>query len=355
MSDLDIRLIETLSARAEDFVRLFREQGGDGLIKALSEKENLFSMISAQNKGPLSNELLNNMFNELLYASLDIARPLRVSFLGPDGTFSAVALRQIYGEAVTRIPAKTIPDVFAQVETGNADCGVVPVENSTEGAVTFTLDELVETNLRVTGEKYVRISNCLLSTEHDPVLVKKIYSHPQPLAQCRNWLRKNMPDAEIIPVESTVRAAEIASSEKGAAAIAAELNARVYNLNILFRRIEDLRQNFTRFLTIADATHVAPATGHDKTSLVCSVKDQPSALYKLLAPFAESSINMTRIESRPDRKRVWTYNFFIDFIGHTADEHVSDALKKMEQETVFLRILGSYPAGDQQSEDMPLI
>ncbi len=349
MGDPDLRLIEILSARAAELAGMFRSEGDNGLTRIITERERLFSLVSANNPGPLTDEFLRAIFNDLLYASFDIARPLRVSYLGPDGTFSAVALRQIYGETVTRVPVKTIPDVFAQVETGNADCGVVPVENSTEGAVTFTLDELVETNLRVTGEKYIRISYCLLSPETDPRAVKKIYSHPQPIAQCRNWIRKNMPDAEVITVESTARAAEIVASEPGSGAIAAELNARVYNLNILYRRIEDLRQNFTRFFTVGKQD--TPATGHDKTSLVCSVKDQPSALHRLLAPFAESGINMTRIESRPDRRRVWTYNFFIDFTGHRTDTNVRYALERMEQETVFLKILGSYPAGERMSED----
>ena len=250
---------------------------------------------------------------------------------------------KIFGESIEPVSQNTIPDVFNEVETGRALFGVVPVENSTEGAITYTLDELLDTDLRIISEKFLRISNFLLSLCNDLKSVKKLYSHPQPIAQCKGWIRNNLPNVEIHRVDSTTQAAEIATWDKFSAAIAPETTASIYNLNILATNIEDSKQNYTRFLVIGNKDN--QPSGRDKTSIVCAVKDKPGALYSLLKPFSDSGVNMTRIESRPDKKKMWEYNFFIDFIGHRDDTVAKNVIDQMREKTIFLKILGSYPSG----------
>jgi chorismate mutase/prephenate dehydratase len=251
---------------------------------------------------------------------------------------------EFFGRAVDGIPLKTIYDVFHDVEAGKADAGIVPVENSTEGAVTYTLDELIETELQVVAEKFLRISCGILSKERSIGDVRKIYSHPQPLGQCKTWLRSNLPDAEICVVDSTSQAAERASGEAGAASLGSALAADLYGLNILAEHVEDSRRNYTRFFIIG--REKTRPTGNDKTSIVFSIKDRPGALFGILALFNDSGINMTKIESRPDKKKMWEYNFFIDFLGHREDRKVSEVLAKIGGDAIFLKVLGSYPAGN---------
>jgi chorismate mutase/prephenate dehydratase len=269
--------------------------------------------------------------------------PVTVAFLGPEGTFTAIAVRDLFGETITPLPQRTIQDVFQQVEADAARYGVVPIENSTEGSVTYTLDELVETSLVIISEKFVRVSYSLLSPDRDLSSVRKIYAHPQTIGQCKGWIRGNLPNAEVVSVDSTSRAAELASKEEGAAAISSGLAAEIYGLNTLATMIEDSRQNYTRFFLLGKKA--GRPTGNDKTSVVCAVRDRPGALLKLLKPFSDAGINMTKIESRPDKKKIWEYNFFIDFIGHMDDTVVRKALDRIKSETLFLKILGSYPVG----------
>ncbi len=217
------------------------------------------------------------------------------------------------------------------------------MENSSEGAVVPTLDELLSTGLRVEREKYLRVSFALLSLETSIDEVKKVFTFGQPLGQCRGWLRAHLPGAEIIPVDSTARAAECARSEKGSAAIASEIAAEMYSLNIVEKHIEDSRRNFTRFFVMG--TQKTDPSGRDKTSIVCAIKDRPGALLDMLRPLSDAGINMTRIESRPDKNKLWEYNFFIDIFGHETDDKVRTALEEMGRDTLFLKILGSYPAG----------
>ena len=209
--------------------------------------------------------------------------------------------------------------------------------------MTYTLDELLETDLKIVSENYLRISYSLVSLCTDLKSVKKLYSHPQPLGQCKGWLRKNLPTVEVHHVNSTSMAAETASWDKYSAAIASEISARIYKLNILDQNIEDSKHNYTRFLVIGKKDH--PQTGNDKTSIVCSVKDKPGALYNMLRPFSELGINMTKIESRPNKKKTWEYHFFIDFQGHKDDKDVEKVMAAVKEETIFFKILGSYPAG----------
>ncbi len=342
IGNIDREIIDLISRRTELYLqRLRNRQEGDTF--AAEDRSRLFNLIETSNAGPLASDTIKRIYTDILSASMAALVPVHVAFLGPEGTFTAIAVRELFGETITPMPQRTIQDVFLQVEAGVARYGVVPIENSNEGAVTYTLDEFMETSLVIMAEQYVRVTYSLLSRGTKMAAVKKIYTHPQTLGQCKAWIRANLPYAEIVSVDSTSRAAEIAVQEEGAAAIASGLAGEIYTLNTLASMIEDSRQNYTRFFLVGKKAG-AP-TGNDKTSLVCAVRDRPGALLELLKPFSEAGINMTRIESRPDKKKMWEYNFFIDILGHAEDVTVRNALKKVKEETIFLKILGSYPIG----------
>jgi len=342
ITEIDQKIIDLISERARIYTEDCEGRKDDD-PSFLNDKNRTFEVIDTGNPGPLSSSDLKRVFTDIISGTIAASTPVRVAFLGPRGTFTSIALDMIFGGAIERVPQKTIVDVFHQVETEKAAFGVIPVENSTEGAVTFTLDELVETDLNIIAEQYIKISFCLMSKNSNSADIIRIYSHPQPVGQCKGWLRKNFPDAEIIHVDSTTRAAEEARNDSGSAAIASVVAADLYGLNIMSKGIEDSRQNYTRFFAVGRSE--SPPAGNDKTSIVCAIKDKPAALAALLSPFSESGINMTKIESRPDKKKMWEYNFFIDFLGHKDDESVKRALELMRNETVFLKILGSYPVG----------
>ena len=270
-----------------------------------------------------------------------------VAFLGPEASFSSIATTEIFGDSIKRLPLQTIHDVFISVEKGESDYGVVPIENSTEGSVAATLDELINTSLNITAEREIRISLNLMSESGELNKIKKLYSHPHAIGQCREWISANIPHVEIINVTSTTVAASNASNDKEAAAVASAVASSTYHLKIAAENIEDIHENYTRFFVMGKtlSTH----SGNDKTSIVCSVKDKPAALLSLLKPFADYAINMKKIESRPVRKKMWDYNFFIDFLGHRDEEIVKEALIKMNEEAVFFKILGSYAVGVSNS------
>lgn len=267
----------------------------------------------------------------------------KIAYLGPEATFSHMAAVALYGRSVSVQPAETIEDVFDLVEKDVCDLGVVPVENSYEGAVNITLDLFYKYDLRICAETYLRIRHHLLSKEGYDRDVKKIYSHPMALAQCRLWLRANMRGVSVTEVSSTSLAAGMAAKEPGSAAIGNMDLSRIYGLRVLEENIEDHPENMTRFVAIG-RRHAAP-TGKDKTSLLFFLSDRPGALYKALGALAERGINMTRIESRPMRTRNWEYLFFTDIEGHEEDERIGEALKDMEKECALLKRLGSYPKG----------
>jgi chorismate mutase/prephenate dehydratase len=339
---MDRELIDLISRRSEQYIRILKSRN-DGNTYAAEDRSRLDALIEECNRGPLSHEIVKKIYVDILSGSMTAVAPVTVAFLGPEGTFTAIAVRDLFGETITPLPQRTIQDVFQQVEADAARYGVVPIENSTEGSVTYTLDELVETSLVIISEKFVRVSYSLLSPDRDLSSVRKIYAHPQTIGQCKGWIRGNLPNAEVVSVDSTSRAAELASKEEGAAAISSGLAAEIYGLNTLATMIEDSRQNYTRFFLLGKKA--GRPTGNDKTSVVCAVRDRPGALLKLLKPFSDAGINMTKIESRPDKKKIWEYNFFIDFIGHMDDTVVRKALDRIKSETLFLKILGSYPVG----------
>ncbi|MBN1532501.1 MAG: prephenate dehydratase [Spirochaetes bacterium] len=338
--DIDRKILELISRRSELYIQNLKETGQP---YAPGDSESLRELIEAHNRGPLSGRSLERIFTEVQSAGMIAASPVRAAFLGPEGTFSWIALREFFGTSVEPHPLKAISDVFRAVEKGEATYGVVPVENSTEGAVTFTLDELIETDLHILAERYVRISYSLLSASSDLGAITQVYSHPQPIGQCKGWLRQNLPNATVTEVSSTTRAAELAVGEPASAAIGSHEAVQFYGLNVLASMIEDSRQNYTRFFILG--SQKARSTGKDKTSIVCAVKDRPGALLDLLNPLEHAGINMTKIESRPDKKKVWEYNFFIDFIGHEDDAEVAEALRGMQEVSMFIKILGSYPVG----------
>lgn len=342
--EIDSEIIRLFEERLKTFVSM-RKSGKEKNPSLLQEKQTLHMFIESLDKERGLKRILKNTYREILSGSYSLVLPVRVAFLGPEGTFSHMAMNEIFGDSVNKLPVRTISDIFREVESGNAIYGVVPVENSTEGGVTFTLDELIETDLSIVAEKYIKISYSLLSGENDIKDIDRIYSHPQPLGQCKEWLRKNLPHAEIVPVDSTSRAAEISSGEKKSAAISSVTAGEIFGLNSLAERIEDLRQNYTRFFALG--REECSPTGNDKTSIVCAIMDKPGALIDLLKPLSNNRINMTKIESRPNKKKMWEYNFFIDFIGHKNDRVIVDALQDMKSKAAFLKILGSYPVGSE--------
>lgn len=298
--------------------------------------------IMERNEGPLADLEMARLFREIMSACLAAEKPLQVAYLGPEGSFTQAAAQKHFGGSVELHPMSTIADVFHAVETGHACYGVVPVENSTEGMVSHTLDRFIASPLKINGEVTLRIHHYLLSKETQLGAVKKVYAHPQALAQCRQWLSEQLPDAELIPLNSNSEAAKrVAAETVGTAAIAANRAAEIYGLSVLDRHIEDEVDNTTRFLIIGP--QLAGASGMDKTALLVATKNKPGALQLLLTPLAQNDISMTRIESRPSRKGIWEYVFFIDIEGHIDDSRVAQALEKLEDESSMFRILGSYP------------
>lgn len=296
----------------------------------------------ARNSGPLRDEEVVRLFREIMSACLAQQEPLKVAFLGPEGTFSQAAVLKHFGHSVRSLSVPSIEEVFHDVEAGIADFGVVPVENSAEGAVSTTLDMLVTTPLVIGGEVELRVRQHLLGCMASLAEVRKVYSHQQSLAQCRAWLEQRLAGIEQVAVASNAEAARLARDEAGAAAIAGEAAAEVYGLSVLMANIEDRPDNTTRFLVIGRDS--PGPSGRDKTSLLLSSRHKAGALQELLFPLARHKVSMTRIESRPSRRRKWDYVFFVDVEGHVQDENVAAALKDLEIAAAWSRVLGSYPA-----------
>jgi chorismate mutase/prephenate dehydratase len=345
-SDINKNLIDLISKRAELCVNEMKSALKNSGKYYPDDLIEIDAIISKNNKGPLPDDVLKKIFTEMLMESAMLVKQRNVAFLGPAGSFSNMALAEIFGDSVHAVPCKTITDVFRSVESGDCDLGVVPVENTTEGAVTFTLDELLETELLVSSEHYLKVNFSLVSKNSNIQQVKKIYTFSQPLGQCKNWIKANLPNAEIILVDSTSSAAIASSKDPESAAISSPAAAGIYNLNIIASGIEDSRKNYTRFFVIGRFKNLK--SKKDKTSIAFALKDQPGALLEILKPFEKAGINMTKIESRPDKKKIWEYIFFIDISGHSEDPVVKKALDKMKKEAVFLKIFGSYPDVNQR-------
>jgi chorismate mutase / prephenate dehydratase len=300
-------------------------------------------MARERNEGPLRDEEVLRLFREIMSACLAQQEPLKVAFLGPEGTFTQTAVLTHFGHSVRALPLASIDEVFHEVEAGNADFGVVPIENSTEGTVNHTLDRFLTSPLKICGEVELRIHQFLMGKMASLERIERLCSHQQSLAQCRAWLQDHIPDVERIAVASNAEAARRARDEQGTAAIAGQTAAEVYNLEVLAPEIEDRPDNTTRFLVLGQK--LFEPSGEDRTTLLCSVAHTggPGALFRLLEPLARHRVSMTRIESRPSRRAKWDYVFFIDLEGHARDKPVAQALVALKQRASLFRILGSYP------------
>ncbi|MBX9812584.1 MAG: prephenate dehydratase [Burkholderiales bacterium] len=337
---LDERLVKLLSARAR-----FAQRIGSikrGAIYRPEREAQVLRRIAQLNRGPLPDGALARVFTEVMSACRALEDSLTVAYLGPQGTFSQEAALKHFGGGAPAVPCASIDEVFRQVETGAVGYGVVPVENSTEGAIGRTLDLLLTTPAKVCGEVMLPVRQCLLGKAKKRADIRKVYSHTQSLAQCQQWLARNLPHAERIAVISNAEAAQLAARDRRTAAIASKTAAALYGLSLLARNIEDEPRNTTRFLVIAG--HDAAPSGKDKTSLILSTRNVPGAIHDLLEPLAANQVSMTRLESRPARTGLWEYVFYIDIEGHQQNPNVAKALAELEQKASFLKNLGSYPA-----------
>ncbi len=299
-------------------------------------------MVIDRNHGPLPDEVLVHVFREIMSACLAQQEPLKIGYLGPEGTFSEQAMRKHFGRSAHGLPLASIEEVFQEVEAGHADFGVVPVENSGQGTIQVTLDMFLTSNLKICGEVELRVRQFLLSRSGHIEDIERIYSHPQSFAQTKAWLRANLPKAEKIAVSSNAEAARRARNADDAAAIAGESAAHVYGLKkVITSPIQDRDDNTTRFLVIG--RQFFPTSGHDRTSVLVSIKDQPGALFNVLSPFARHGVSMSRIESRPSHHANWEYAFFIDLAGHIDDEPMKAALAELKAHAAQIKVLGSYP------------
>ncbi len=344
---VDSELLVLVNRRAALARRVGELKQGAPAYRPEREAE-ILRRVSSGNPGPLPGERVVAVFREVISACRGMEQDLRAGYLGPQGTFSEQAVRKHFGHAVDAIALASIDEVFRRAEAGDAEFAVVPVENSTEGAVGRTLDLLVSTPLRICAEIELRVQQNLMVKDGKLQDIARVYSHAQSLAQCHGWLNQNLPAVERVPVVSNAEAARRASTEPGAAAIAGEGASEKFGLPILARSIEDDPNNTTRFLVLGKI-ETAP-TGRDRTSLVMSADNKPGAVHALLSPLAANRVSMSRIESRPSRAAksgLWEYLFFIDVEGHRNDERIASALAELGQKAPFLKVLGSYPAAVQ--------
>ncbi|MFC1461846.1 prephenate dehydratase [Verrucomicrobiota bacterium] len=344
---LDEKIIRLLNQRADIVLRIGHvKKGAAHEVYVPAREKKVLNHVRKVNEGPLGDAAILAIYREIMSGSRALERDIGVAYLGPPSTFTHQAVYSRFGGSVKTVACETISDVFNAVECGQTDYGVVPIENSTEGAVTHTLDEFVGTSLKICAEIYLRISHHLMARV--PLAqVKRIVSHPQVFGQCRSWLHKEMPHADLVPVTSTAKAAEKASREKHTAAIAGVLVGETYGLNVLASDIQDISGNMTRFLVIG--RNYGKATGEDKSSILFSVKHEAGALHSALGSLKRCGLNMTKIESRPSRLKAWEYFFFVDIAGHIDEEPVAKALRDLEKHCVFMTVLGSYPRQNVES------
>ena len=334
-----VRLLDERARLARRVGEIKLERGLEAYVP--SREREVLDRVSSLSRGDFPKAGLAAVFREIISASISLEAPLKVAYFGPEATFAHEAARRAFGTSVELEPHATVSEVFAQVERGEAQHGVVPVENSMEGAVTHTLDELMVSPLQICGEVYLPVSLNLLSREESPVDIETVYSHPMGLAQATMWLRRELSHAALVSVESTGEAAKRAAKEPKVGAVGSAVAAEAYGLLVLARDIQDGRTNATRFIVLGRSW--AGPTGKDKTSVVFSFKDRPGGLRDALSAFAEEGVNLTRIESRPSRRRAWTYVFFADFQGHPEDERVKTALAKLDERCTYVRLIGAYP------------
>ncbi len=344
IDSVDAQIQELINERArcaQEVAEVKQAEGEKAIFYRPEREAAILRKVQERNAGPLSNEEMARLFREIISTCLALEEVLKIAFLGPEGTFTQAAALKHFGHAVDTVSLADIDAVFREVESGAAHYGVVPVENSTEGVVSHTLDRFMQTSLKICGEVELRIHHHLMSKENDLQAITKIYSHQQSLGQCREWLSAHLADVETVAVSSNAEAASLAKTEPGSAAIASDSAAEIYGLGLLASNIEDEPDNTTRFLIIG-RQQVGPS-GHDKTSLLLSTDNRSGSLYQLLAPLVEGNISMTRIESRPSRRGMWDYVFFIDVEGHISNPALEKALSSLQTGSSLFKILGSYP------------
>lgn len=337
---IDDDLLQLLNRRAALAQRIGHLK--NGTVLRPEREAQVLRRMAESNEGPLSNEAVVQLYTEVMSQCRALEAPISVAYLGPAGTFTEAAALKRFGSAIQKLPCATIDEVFHATESGAAHYGVIPVENSTEGAVGRTLDLLLQSPLRVCGEVLLPVHQCLLSNEAQLDKIESVYSHPQSLGQCQSWLNANLPNAARVPVASNGEAARLAAEKPHSAAIAGSQAAERFAVVVRAENIEDDPRNTTRFLVIGNQD-VAPS-GKDKTSLVMSAANRPGAVHELLAPLAQYGVSMTKLESRPARSGLWEYVFFLDIEGHQRDEKVATALTGLKQVAAFVKVLGSYPA-----------
>jgi chorismate mutase/prephenate dehydratase len=339
---IDDRILELLEERARAAREIGRWKATDGSGIYVPSREKKIVERLARKRQVLPAAAVRAVFREVISACRGFERGLRVSYLGPEATFSHMAARNHFGSGAIFVPAASIPAVFEDVEQGRADYGLVPIENSTDGVVTYTLDRFLESDLRIAAEVCLEVNHCLLARAPDLRRIRRVLSHPQGLAQCRHWLAAHLPQASLHETASTARAAAEAARHPDVAAIASRMAAEVYGLAVVAENIQDLSFNATRFVVIGHEDS-ARISGDDKTSAVFSVRDEVGILHRMLEPFARNRINLTRIESRPLKGKPWEYVFFVDFLGHRRERRVARALEALARRCLMLKVLGSYP------------
>ena len=341
---LDAHIVRLLNERTKHVLAIgeIKIKAGEEIYAPHRERV-VLQRICRKNKGPITNESLRAIYREIMSSALSLEKSLAVAYLGPEATFTHQAAIRRFGASLRYSPQKTVADVFTEVSKNRADYGVVPVENSTEGVVTHTLDMFVESDLKIVAQIVLKVQHCLLS-KYKRSHIKKLYSHPQSLGQCRGWVQANLPRVEIIETSSNARSAEFAAREKNSAAIAGVLAAEKYKVPVLEYDIQDNASNATRFLVLG--RQCSPPTGNDRTSMMFSIVHRVGALYRALAPFRRFRINMTKIESRPSKRKAWEYFFFVDCDGHMNDRKVAKAISMLSEHCSYVKVLGSYPNSD---------
>ena len=338
---LDTELLKLLNERADLVHQVGEIKKKDGIeIYAPEREESLLKRLAEKSEGRLTEDSIRAIYREIMSAALSLEEDLKIAYLGPQGTWTHQAAISKFGHSVNYSAQESLSAVFDKVARKKADYGVVPIENSTEGAVNHTLDMFADSPLRICAQILLPIENALMS-KVPRENIKKLYSHPQVFGQCREWIQKNFPSADLVEVSSTTRAASIVVNESDAAALGGKLAAELNGLDLLEESIQDRATNTTRFLVLSHNT--CPPTGNDRTSVMFSVRDKPGSLFDALQPFNSFKINMSKIESRPSKQRDWEYYFFVDIVGHCEEPELAEALGELEEHCSFIKVLGSYP------------
>ncbi|WP_020395886.1 prephenate dehydratase [Thiolinea disciformis] len=341
---LDDQVLALLNERArcaEEVAQAKLAEDPNAVFYRPEREAQILLRMQENNRGPLRNEQIARLYREIISACLALEESMRVAYLGPAGTFTQEAAYKHFGSGIGTLPVESIAQVFREVEAERVRYGVVPIENSTEGIITHTLDMFMQSSLHICGEILLRINQTLMSNNPNWKLVSKVYSHQQSLAQCRAWLDRHLPHAQRIAVSSNAEAARLCKEDEDSVAIGSQQAAHIYGLQLVQQNIEDQATNTTRFLVIGQPK--VGRSGKDKTSLMISAPNRPGSLFSILKPLAENGVDLTRIESRPSRNTNWEYIFFLDVLGHEEDEAVAKALAVLREDVELVQVLGSYP------------